>query len=178
MDQILKLPININHHTTTTPQHITSQPIKHTHNPQLIFIHYLHLIQTHTNLHTPLPVQNISPHFKIIPNQTPPIILLLSQLNPALQSPNHKPPILSHIKQSPPIQPHPTIPIMLYTHHYYQQQHHQSPNSILQSNIPKNKHPQTPLIHFQFYNKTHTFFTSLYHNFNNYFHIYTARHIT
>jgi len=81
IDQILKLGININDDSTTTPQDIRSQAMKQSDKPQVIFIDYLQLMETDTNVDRRVAVEKISRDLKIIANETGAIIVVLSQLN-------------------------------------------------------------------------------------------------
>ncbi|WP_313957922.1 DnaB-like helicase C-terminal domain-containing protein, partial [Staphylococcus aureus] len=91
------------------------------------------------------------------------------QLSRAVQQRQDKPPIITHIPQSPSIHQHPHILPFLYPHHYYnpppnQHDHHHPPfhpqtnhqNPQIQIIIPNQPNPPTPTLNLHFikqYNK-------------------------
>ncbi|MDW4129911.1 DnaB helicase C-terminal domain-containing protein [Staphylococcus saprophyticus] len=159
IDQILKLGININDDSTTTPQDIRSQAMKHSDKPQVIFIDYLQLMETDTNVDRRVAVEKISRDLKIIANETGAIIVVLSQLNRGVESRNDKRPMLSDMKESGGIEADASMAMMLYRDDYYEQEDDESGKSIVECNIAKNKDGETGVIEFEFYKKTQRFFT-------------------
>lgn len=159
IDQILKLGININDDSTTTPQDIRSQAMKHSDKPQVIFIDYLQLMETDTNIDRRVAVEKISRDLKIIANETGAIIVVLSQLNRGVESRNDKRPMLSDMKESGGIEADASMAMMLYRDDYYEQEDDESGKSIVECNIAKNKDGETGVIEFEFYKKTQRFFT-------------------
>lgn len=159
VDQILKLGININDDSTTTPQDIRSQAMKHSDKPQVIFIDYLQLMETDTNVDRRVAVEKISRDLKIIANETGAIIVVLSQLNRGVESRNDKRPMLSDMKESGGIEADASMAMMLYRDDYYEQEDDESGKSIVECNIAKNKDGETGVIEFEFYKKTQRFFT-------------------
>ncbi|WP_411841625.1 DnaB helicase C-terminal domain-containing protein [Staphylococcus equorum] len=160
IDQILKLGININDDSTTTPQDIRSQAMKHSDKPQVIFIDYLQLMETDTNVDRRVAVEKISRDLKIIANETGAIIVVLSQLNRGVESRNDKRPMLSDMKESGGIEADASMAMMLYRDDYYEQEDvDDSGKSIVECNIAKNKDGETGVIEFEFYKKTQRFFT-------------------
>lgn len=160
IDQILKLGININDDSTTTPQDIRAQAMKHSDKPQVIFIDYLQLMETDTNVDRRVAVEKISRDLKIIANETGAIIVVLSQLNRGVESRNDKRPMLSDMKESGGIEADASMAMMLYRDDYYEQDEaDESGKSIVECNIAKNKDGETGVIEFEFYKKTQRFFT-------------------
>lgn len=160
VDQILKLGININDDSTTTPQDIRSQAMKQSDKPQVIFIDYLQLMETDTNVDRRVAVEKISRDLKIIANETGAIIVVLSQLNRGVESRNDKRPMLSDMKESGGIEADASMAMMLYRDDYYEQEDvDDSGKSIVECNIAKNKDGETGVIEFEFYKKTQRFFT-------------------
>ena len=160
IDQILKLGININDDSTTTPQDIRSQAMKYSDKPQVIFIDYLQLMETDTNVDRRVAVEKISRDLKIIANETGAIIVVLSQLNRGVESRNDKRPMLSDMKESGGIEADASMAMMLYRDDYYEQEDvDESGKSIVECNIAKNKDGETGVIEFEFYKKTQRFFT-------------------
>lgn len=159
VDQILKLGININDDSTTTPQDIRSQAMKHSDKPQVIFIDYLQLMETDTNVDRRVAVEKISRDLKIIANETGAIIVVLSQLNRGVESRNDKRPMLSDMKESGGIEADASMAMMLYRDDYYEREDDDSGKSIVECNIAKNKDGETGVIEFEFYKKTQRFFT-------------------
>ncbi|MCD8921664.1 AAA family ATPase [Staphylococcus gallinarum] len=160
IDQILKLSININDDSTTTPQDIRAQAMKQSDKPQVIFIDYLQLMETDTNVDRRVAVEKISRDLKIIANETGAIIVVLSQLNRGVESRNDKRPMLSDMKESGGIEADASMAMMLYRDDYYEQDEaDESGKSIVECNIAKNKDGETGVIEFEFYKKTQRFFT-------------------
>lgn len=159
IDQILKLGININDDSTTTPQDIRSQAMKHSDKPQVIFIDYLQLMETDTNVDRRVAVEKISRDLKIVANETGAIIVVLSQLNRGVESRNDKRPMLSDMKESGGIEADASMAMMLYRDDYYEREDDESGKSIVECNIAKNKDGETGVIEFEFYKKTQRFFT-------------------
>ena len=159
IDQILKLGININDDSTTTPQDIRSQAMKRSDKPQVIFIDYLQLMETDTKVDRRVAVEKISRDLKIIANETGAIIVVLSQLNRGVESRNDKRPMLSDMKESGGIEADASMAMMLYRDDYYEQEDDESGKSIVECNIAKNKDGETGVIEFEFYKKTQRFFT-------------------
>lgn len=159
IDQILKLGININDESTTTPQDIRAQAMKNADKKQVIFIDYLQLMSTDTNIDRRVAVEKISRDLKIIANETGAIIVVLSQLNRGVESRQDKRPILSDMKESGGIEADASMAMMLYREDYYEQEDDESGKSIVECNIAKNKDGETGVIEFEFYKKTQRFFT-------------------
>ena len=159
IDQILKLGININDESTTTPQDIRAQAMKNADKTQVIFIDYLQLMSTDTNIDRRVAVEKISRDLKIIANETGAIIVVLSQLNRGVESRQDKRPMLSDMKESGGIEADASMAMMLYREDYYEQEDDESGKSIVECNIAKNKDGETGVIEFEFYKKTQRFFT-------------------
>ncbi|QXV71972.1 helicase [Staphylococcus phage vB_SarS_BM31] len=159
IDQILKLGININDASTTTPQDIRAQAMKNADKTQVIFIDYLQLMSTDTNIDRRVAVEKISRDLKIIANETGAIIVVLSQLNRGVESRQDKRPMLSDMKESGGIEADASMAMMLYREDYYEQEDDESGKSIVECNIAKNKDGETGVIEFEFYKKTQRFFT-------------------
>lgn len=159
IDQILKLGININDDSTTTPQDIRAQAMKNADKSQVIFIDYLQLMSTDTNIDRRVAVEKISRDLKIIANETGAIIVVLSQLNRGVESRQDKRPMLSDMKESGGIEADASMAMMLYRDDYYEQEDDESGKSIVECNIAKNKDGETGVIEFEFYKKTQRFFT-------------------
>ncbi|MDW4150052.1 DnaB helicase C-terminal domain-containing protein [Staphylococcus saprophyticus] len=159
IDQILKLGININDDSTTTPQDIRAQAMKNAEKSQVIFIDYLQLMSTDTNIDRRVAVEKISRDLKIIANETGAIIVVLSQLNRGVESRQDKRPMLSDMKESGGIEADASMAMMLYRDDYYEQEDDESGKSIVECNIAKNKDGETGVIEFEFYKKTQRFFT-------------------
>lgn len=159
IDQILKLGININDDSTTTPQDIRAQAMKNVDKSQVIFIDYLQLMSTDTNIDRRVAVEKISRDLKIIANETGAIIVVLSQLNRGVESRQDKRPMLSDMKESGGIEADASMAMMLYRDDYYEQEDDESGKSIVECNIAKNKDGETGVIEFEFYKKTQRFFT-------------------
>lgn len=159
IDQILKLGININDDSTTTPQDIRAQAMKNADKTQVIFIDYLQLMSTDTNIDRRVAVEKISRDLKIIANETGAIIVVLSQLNRGVESRQDKRPMLSDMKESGGIEADASMAMMLYREDYYEQEDDESGKSIVECNIAKNKDGETGVIEFEFYKKTQRFFT-------------------
>lgn len=159
IDQILKLGININDDSTTTPQDIRAQAMKNADKTQVIFIDYLQLMSTDTNIDRRVAVEKISRDLKIIANETGAIIVVLSQLNRGVESRQDKRPMLSDMKESGGIEADASMAMMLYREDYYEQEDDDSGKSIVECNIAKNKDGETGVIEFEFYKKTQRFFT-------------------
>ena len=159
IDQILKLGININDDSTTTPQDIRAQAMKNANKTQVIFIDYLQLMSTDTNIDRRVAVEKISRDLKIIANETGAIIVVLSQLNRGVESRQDKRPMLSDMKESGGIEADASMAMMLYREDYYEQEDDDSGKSIVECNIAKNKDGETGVIEFEFYKKTQRFFT-------------------
>ena len=159
IDQILKLGININDASTTTPQDIRAQAMKNADKTQVIFIDYLQLMSTDTNIDRRVAVEKISRDLKIIANETGAIIVVLSQLNRGVESRQDKRPMLSDMKESGGIEADASMAMMLYREDYYEQEDDDSGKSIVECNIAKNKDGETGVIEFEFYKKTQRFFT-------------------
>lgn len=159
IDQILKLGININDDSTTTPQDIRAQAMKNADKTQVIFIDYLQLMSTDTNIDRRVAVEKISRDLKIIANETGAIIVVLSQLNRGVESRQDKRPMLSDMKESGGIEADASMAMMLYREDYYEQEDDETGKSIVECNIAKNKDGETGVIEFEFYKKTQRFFT-------------------
>ncbi|WP_426457181.1 DnaB helicase C-terminal domain-containing protein [Staphylococcus cohnii] len=159
IDQILKLGININDDSTTTPQDIRAQAMKNSDKTQVIFIDYLQLMSTDTNIDRRVAVEKISRDLKIIANETGAIIVVLSQLNRGVESRQDKRPMLSDMKESGGIEADASMAMMLYRDDYYEQEDDETGKSIVECNIAKNKDGETGVIEFEFYKKTQRFFT-------------------
>ena len=159
IDQILKLGININDDSTTTPQDIRAQAMKNADKTQVIFIDYLQLMSTDTNIDRRVAVEKISRDLKIIANETGAIIVVLSQLNRGVESRQDKRPMLSDMKESGGIEADASMAMMLYREDYYEQEDDDSGKSTVECNIAKNKDGETGVIEFEFYKKTQRFFT-------------------
>ncbi|AVQ36611.1 damage-inducible protein [Staphylococcus kloosii] len=159
IDQILKLGININDDSTTTPQDIRAQAMKPSDKPQVIFIDYLQLMSTDTKVDRRVAVEKLSRDLKIIANETGAIIVVLSQLSRGVESRNDKRPMLSDMKESGGIEADASLAMMLYRDDYYEQQEDETGKSIVECNIAKNKDGETGVIEFEFYKKTQRFFT-------------------
>lgn len=159
IDQILKLGININDDSTTTPQDIRAQAMKPSDKPQVIFIDYLQLMTTDTKVDRRVAVEKLSRDLKIIANETGAIIVVLSQLSRGVESRNDKRPMLSDMKESGGIEADASLAMMLYRDDYYEQQEDETGKSIVECNIAKNKDGETGVIEFEFYKKTQRFFT-------------------
>ena len=67
---------------------------------QVIFIDYLQLMQTDSNLDRRNGIEKISRELKIIANDTGAIIVLLSQLSRGVENRNNKRPMLSDMKEA------------------------------------------------------------------------------
>lgn len=159
IDQILKLGININDDSTTTPQDIRAQAMKPSDKSQVIFIDYLQLMSTDTKVDRRVAVEKLSRDLKIIANETGAIIVVLSQLSRGVESRNDKRPMLSDMKESGGIEADASLAMMLYRDDYYEQQEDETGKSIVECNIAKNKDGETGVIEFEFYKKTQRFFT-------------------
>ncbi|WP_398573773.1 DnaB-like helicase C-terminal domain-containing protein, partial [Staphylococcus epidermidis] len=91
-------PIPINHLPSKSP------PLKQHHPLHIILIHYLQFIQPTPSPFSHNPQQqlsHISPTLNPIPPQLQSPLIPLTHLSPRLQHPQHKPPIITDIPQSP-----------------------------------------------------------------------------
>ncbi|WP_426429103.1 DnaB helicase C-terminal domain-containing protein [Staphylococcus equorum] len=159
IDKILKMKININDDSTTTPQDIRAQAMKQTEKGQVIFIDYLQLMSTDTKMDRRVAVEKLSRDLKIIANETGAIIIVLSQLSRGVESRNDKRPMMSDMKESGGIEADASMAMLLYREDYYEQEDDPSGKSIVECNVAKNKDGETGVIEFEFYKKTQRFFT-------------------
>lgn len=158
--EILKLDIDIHKQSNVTTQEIRRQAMKNKDRQQVIFIDYLQLMQTDSNLDRRNGIEKISRELKIIANDTGAIIVLLSQLSRGVENRNNKRPMLSDMKEAGGIEADASLAILLYRDDYYNQEEDDDfGKSIVECNIAKNKDGETGMIEFEYYKKTQRFVT-------------------
>lgn len=158
--EILKLDIDIHKQSNVTTQEIRRQAMKNKDRQQVIFIDYLQLMQTDSNLDRRNGIEKISRELKIIANDTGAIIVLLSQLSRGVENRNNKRPMLSDMKEAGGIEADASLAILLYRDDYYNQEDDDDfGKSIVECNIAKNKDGETGMIEFEYYKKTQRFVT-------------------
>ena len=117
--EILKLDIDIHKQSNVTTQEIRRQAMKNKDRQQVIFIDYLQLMQTDSNLDRRNGIEKISRELKIIANDTGAIIVLLSQLSRGVENRNNKRPMLSDMKEAGGIEADASLAMLLYRDDYY-----------------------------------------------------------